>query len=381
MDIALNKMQLDISKEVRRFLEKECPIEYAREMYDNERGYREDIWAKMVEMDWMAIRIPEPFGGMGMEQMDMNMVLEEMGRMVLPGPFFSTVMLAAEAVMEAGSPEQKDRILPGIAGGEQRGTLALHEPDGGGDPCYIRMAGREEGDGFILDGTKLFVPDAHVADFLVCAARTADGDDPAHGITLFLVNCDAEGVSVSLLPTMDGTRKLCAVDFRGVYVSGDGMLGAPHRGSDALRRVLQRAQVGLCAESLGGAQRAMEMAVEYAKIRVQFDQPIGAFQAIKHQCADMYLGVESSRSILYWAAWAQDHGDPEEASLAASIAKVYCHETYTKVAGRALQMLGATGFTWENDIHLYLKRAKANEVALGDPVYHREQVVRLIIGN
>jgi alkylation response protein AidB-like acyl-CoA dehydrogenase len=240
------------------------------------------------------------------------------------------------------------------------------------------MEGREEGDGFILNGTKLFVPDAHVADFLVCAARTADGKEPAHGITLFLVDCDAEGVSVSLLPTMDGTRKLCAVDFRGVYVSGDGILGAPHRGWDALHRVLQRAQVGLCAESLGGAQRAMEMAVDYAKIRVQFDQPIGAFQSIKHQCADMYLGVESSRSILYWASWAQDHGDPKEAALAASIAKVYCHETYTKVAGRALQVLGATGFTWENDIHLYLKRAKANEVALGDPVYHREQVVRFI---
>jgi len=381
MDIALNKMQMDISKEVRRFLEKECPIEYAREMYDNERGFRDDIWAKMVEMDWLGIRIPEPWGGMGMDQLDINIVLEEMGRTVLPGPFFSTVMLGAESVLEAGSPEQKEHILPGIAGGEKRGTLALHEPDGGADPGYIRMAGREEGDGFILKGTKLFVPDAHVADFLVCAARTAEGQGPGYGITLFLVDRDAEGVSVSLLPTMDGTRKLCAVDFRDVHVSGDRVLGIPHGGWGPLHRVLQRAQVGLCAESLGGAQRAMEMAVEYAKIRVQYDLPIGAFQVVKHQCADMYLGVESSRSILYWASWAQDHGDPKEAALAASIAKVYCHETYTKVAGRTLQLFGATGFTWENDIHLYLKRAKANEVALGDPVYHRERVVRLITGD
>jgi len=378
MDITLDKVQMDIAKEARRFLDKECPTDYAREMYDDERGFTDDIWTKMVDMDWMRVRIPEPYGGMGMDQIDLTVVLEEMGRAVLPGPFFSTVLLAAEAIMEAGSDSQKERYLSGIAAGEIRGTLALHEPDGGADLGFIQMEARADGDGFVLEGTKLSVPDAHVADFLVCAARTKAGNDPARGITLFLVDLSTDGVSVSLLPTMDGTRKLCAVDFKGVRVSPEAVLGEPHKGWEPLRRVLQRAQVGLCAESVGSAQRAMEIATEYAKIRVQFDQPIGAFQAIKHRCAQMYVEVESSRSISYWAAWAQDYGDPKEAALAASVAKAYCSEAFTHVSTGVIQVLGGTGFAWENDAHLYLKRAKANEQALGDPNYHREQVVQLL---
>jgi alkylation response protein AidB-like acyl-CoA dehydrogenase len=380
MDIRLNNVQIDIAKEARRFLDKECPTDYARDMFEDERGFTDDIWAKMTEMDWLRVRIPESYGGMGMDQMDLSMVLEEMGRALLPGPFFSTVLLAAEAIMEAGTDSQKERYLPGIAGGDLRGTLALHEPDGGADLGYIKMKASADGDGFVLNGTKLFVPDAHVADFVVCTARTAAGDDLAYGITLFLVDLSADGVSVSLLPTMDGTRKLCAVQFKDVRVSSQGLIGELHRGWAPLSRALQRAQVGLCAECVGGAQRAMEIAAEYAKIRIQFDQPIGAFQAIKHRCAQMYVEVESSRSILYWAAWAQDYGSPEEAALAASVAKAYCSEAYTHVASGAIQVLGGTGFSWENDIHLFLKRAKANEQALGDPVYHRERVFQLVAG-
>jgi alkylation response protein AidB-like acyl-CoA dehydrogenase len=378
MDVSLSKVQLDIAKEARRFLDKECPTDYVRDMYEDERGFTDEIWGKMIEMDWMRVRIPETYGGIGMDQMDLTMVLEEMGRAVLPGPFFSTVLLAAEAIMEAGNESQKERYLPGIAAGEIRGTLALHEPDGGADLGYIQMEARADGDGFVLDGTKISVPDAHVADFLVCAARTEPGNDLTRGITLFLVDLSADGVSVSLLPTMDGTRKLCAVDFKAVQVSPEAILGEPHKGWKHLSRVLQRAQVGLCAECVGGAQRAMEIATEYAKIRVQFDQPIGAFQAIKHRCAQMYVEVESSRSILYWAAWAQDHGDPKEAAMAASVAKAYCSEAYTHVSTAGIQILGGTGFAWENEMQLYLKRAKANEQALGDPIYHREQVITLL---
>ena len=378
MDVSLNKVQIDIAKEARRFLDKECPTDYARDMFEDERGFTDEIWSKMTEMDWMRVRIPEPYGGMGMDLIDLTMVLEEMGRAVVPGPFFSTVLLAAEAVMEAGSDSQKERYLSRIGTGEIRGTLALHEPDGGADLGYIQMEARADGDGFVLDGTKLFVPDAHVADFLACAARTEAGNDPAQGITLFLVDLSADGVSVSLLPTMDSTRKLCTVEFKEVWVSPEGVLGELHKGWTPLSRVLQRAQVGLCAECVGGAQRAMEIATEYAKIRIQFDQPIGAFQAIKHRCAQMYVEVESSRSILYWAAWAQDHGDYKEAALAAAVAKAYCSEAFTHVSTGAIQVLGGTGFAWENDIHLYLKRAKANEVALGDPTYHREKVAQLL---
>jgi alkylation response protein AidB-like acyl-CoA dehydrogenase len=380
MDISLSNMQIDIAREARRFLDKECPTDYAREMFEDERGFTEEIWAKMIEMDWMKVRIPEPYGGAGMDQMDLTMVLEEMGRAVLPGPFFSTVLLGAEAIMAAGNDSQKKRYLPGIAAGEIRATLALHEPDGGGDLGYIQMEARADGDGFVLNGTKISVPDAHAADFLICAARTEPGNDPAQGITLFLVDLSGDRASVSLLPTMDGTRKLCAVDFKGVRVGPEGVLGKLHQGWDPLSRVLERAQVGLCAECVGGAQRAMEIAVQYAKIRIQFDQPIGAFQAIKHRCAQMYVEVERSRSILYWAAWAQDYGDPQEAALAASVAKAYCSEAFTRIATGGIQVLGGTGFAWENDMHLYLKRAKAIEQALGDPIYHRERVVQLLAG-
>jgi len=380
MDIKLSEDQTEIARQARRFCENETPMDYVRTMFSEERGFTDEIWSKMAEMGWTAMRVPEAHGGLGMELMDMAVILEEMGRAVVPGPFFSTVLLAAEVIMEAGSDSQKERYLPGIAGGETRGTLALCEPDSGADPEYIQMEARPDGEGFVLNGTKIAVSDAHVADVLVLVARTKAGNDPEDGLTLFAVNPRAEGVSVSPLPTMDGTRKLFAVEFKGLRVGQDGMLGERHRGWKPLRRALQRAQVGLCAECVGGAQKAMEIATEYAKIRIQFDQPIGSFQSIKHRCAQMYVEVESARSLLYWAAWAQDHGDDKEAALAASVAKAYCSEVNRNVTSSALQVLGGTGFSWEHDIHLYLKRAKGNEVALGDPIYHRERVMRILEG-
>lgn len=381
MDISLNKTQRDIAKEARRFLKKECPMEFVKEMCEDERGFTEDIWKKMTDMDWMAMRIPESYGGMGMDLMDLNMVLEEMGRAVFPGPFFSTILLAAEAIMDSGSDAQKDRYLPGIADGILRGTLAVNEPDGGADTGYIQMAARAEGDDFVLTGTKISVPDAHVADVLVCAARTESGNDPNKGITLFLVDPSEPGVSVSLLPTMDGTRKLCVVEFKGVRLGKESILGKSHRGWGTLKQVLQRAQIGLSAECVGGAERVMEIATDYAKIRIQFNQPIGTFQAVKHRCAQMYLEAESARSLLYWGAWAQDHGDEKEAAIAASATKSYCSETFTHNASSAIQILGGTGFTLESEVHFYLKRAKGNEIAFGDPAFHREQVMGLLQTN
>jgi alkylation response protein AidB-like acyl-CoA dehydrogenase len=378
MDITLSKEQQDIAKEARRFLTKECPFDYVREMYENDQGYTDDIWKKMVEMDWMAMRIPEAYGGLGMDQIDLTMVLEETGRAVLPGPFFSTVMLAAEAIIEAGTEQQKDKYLSAIADGNLKGTLALYEPDSGADLDYIQMPAGPEGQDFILNGTKLSVPDAHVADVIICAARSSEGDDPAHGITLFLVDSSTDGVTVTTLPTMDGSRKLNAVEFINVRLGPESILGEPHQGGVPLQRVLQRAQVGLSAECVGGAQRAMEIANDYAKVRIQYDQPIGAFQAIKHRCAQMFVEAESSRSLIYWAAWTQDHGDEKEAAIAASAAKSYCSETFTHNAAGGIQVLGGTGFTMENEMHLFLKRAKANEMALGDPVYHRERIIRLL---
>ncbi|MBW1815844.1 MAG: acyl-CoA/acyl-ACP dehydrogenase [Deltaproteobacteria bacterium] len=378
MDIKLNEDQIEIARQARRFCENESPMDYVRAMFEDDRGFTDEFWAKQAELGWMAMCVPEAYGGLDMTLMDLAVVLEEMGRAMVPGPFFSTVLLAAEAIAAAGNDSQKDTYLSAMAMGEMKGTLALHEPDSGADPGYIQMTAVADGDGFVLEGTKIPVPDAHVADIIVCAARTEAGDDPEKGITLFLVDPKADGVSVTPLPVMDGTRKLCAVEFTGVRVGPDHVLGEVNNGWTPLSRVLRRAQVALCAESLGGAQKAMEIATEYAKERVQFDQPIGAYQAVKHRCAQIYVEAESARSLLYWAAWAQDSEDDQAAVLAASVAKAYCSEVYRNATASAIQVLGGTGFSWEHDIHLYLKRAKANEVMLGDPVYHREQVARLI---
>ncbi len=380
MDIKLSEDQLEIAKHARRFCENESSIEYVRSMFEDERGFTDEVWGKMADMGWMGMRLPEDYGGLGLGLMDLAVVLEEMGRGVAPGPFFSTVLLAGETLMQAAGEEQKSGYLPGIASGEIKGTLALHEPDSGADPGYIQMEAAEDRGGYLLNGTKIAVPDAHVADFLICAARTRKGRRPDRGVTLFLLDARTPGLTIHLLPTMDGTRKLCAVEFQQVRLGPDAIVGEVHKGWKPLLRALQVAQVGLCAECVGGAQRTMEIATEYARVRIQFDQPIGAFQAVKHRCAQMYVEAESARSVLYWAAWAQDHGSPGEAAMAASVAKVYCSEAYRNCATSAIQVLGGTGFSWEHDIHFYLKRAKANETALGDATYHREQVVRLLEG-
>ncbi len=378
MDITLSKAQQDISKEARRFLKKECSPDFVQEMFEDDKGYTDDLWSKIVELDWPAMCIPEQYGGMGLDLLDLIMVLEETGRALMPGPFFSTILLGAETIIAAGNDSQKETYLPKIANGEIKGTLALYEPDSGADPGYIQMEAKSDGNGFILNGTKILVPDAHVSDFIICVARTQPGDDAEQGVTLFLVDPKSDGITVSLLPTMDATRKYCGVEFKNVPVSTDNVLGEPNQGWGPLCRAMQRVQVAISAESIGGAQWAMEAATDYAKIRIQFGQPIGAYQAIKHRCAQMFVDVESSRSLLYYAAWAQDNEEPTAAAIAASAAKTYCTETFNNVSCGTIQVLGGTGFVWENEIHYYLKRAKANEVALGDPDYHRERILKLL---
>jgi alkylation response protein AidB-like acyl-CoA dehydrogenase len=378
MDITLSKAQQDMSKEARRFLKKECPKEFIEQMFEDPKGYTDDLWSKLTELDWPAMIIPEKYNGMGMDLFDLVMVLEETGRSLLPGPFFSTVVLAAQTIMAAGNDAQKQAWLPKIAEGKVKGTLALYEPDSGSDPEYIQMQAAADGAGYILNGTKMLVSDAHVSDFMICAARTSSGNDPNSGITLFIVDTKASGVTVTLLPTMDSTRKYCAVEFKNVKIDAAGVLGEKDKGWAPLFAAIQRANVAVCAESIGGAQWAMEAATEYAKMRIQFDQPIGAFQAIKHRCAQMFADVESSRSLMYYAAWAQDNEDPTTAAIAASAAKAFCTEAYNNVVCGAVQVMGGAGFIWENEVHYYLKRAKANQVILGDPDYHREKLLRLM---
>ena len=377
MDFGFSEEQEMLRQSARDFLTKESPMTYVRRMMEDDRGFSDDQWQKMAELGWMGLILPEQYGGSGLDFVDMIVVLEEMGRVVLPGPFFSTVILGGVALVEGGSDAQKKDLLPKLAAGKLRVTLAQLEPNARWDADGIQLEAKKDGGGWKLSGTKLFVPDAHTADVLIVAARTSPGSKGAEAISLFLVDAKAPGVTTTLLKTMDQTRKLCEVGFKDVAVGADRMLGAAGQGWKLLDRIIDRGKVGLCAEMCGGAQRVLEMSVEYAKVREQFGKPIGSFQAIQHKCANMLVEVESSKSATYYAAWAVANDVPE-APLAAAMAKAYTSDAYRHTAGEGIQIHGGIGFTWEHDMHIYFKRAKSSEVTFGDATWNRELVAQLI---
>jgi alkylation response protein AidB-like acyl-CoA dehydrogenase len=376
MDFGFSEEQELLRNTARDFLAKECPMTFVRQMMEDERGFTDAFWRKVAEQGWTGLLVPEQFEGAGLTFVDMVVVLEEMGRAVVPGPFFSTAILGAVALAEGGSDAQKQAYLPKLARGELRVALAQLEPSGRWDADGIQLEAKANG-GATLEGTKLFVPDAHTADLLVVAGR-APGSKGSEGISLFLVDPKAKGVGITVLKTMDQTRKLCEVTLDGVAVPGDAVLGTPGGGWRLLERIVDRGKVGLCAEMCGGAQRVLDMSVEYAKVREQFGKPIGSFQAIQHKCANMLVEVESSKSITYYAAWAVANDVPE-APLAAAMAKAYCSDAYRHTAGEGIQIHGGIGFTWEHDMHIYFKRAKSSEVTFGDATWNRELVAQQIL--
>jgi len=376
MDFGFSEEQELLRSTTRDFLSKECPMTYVRQMMDDERGYTDAFWAKMAEQGWMGLLVPEAHGGSGLTFIDLVVVLEEMGRVVLPGPFFATAVLGGTALLEGGSDAQKKEYLPKLAAGDLRVTLAQLEPSGRWDADGIELEAKKDGAGYRLTGTKLFVPDAHTADVLIVVGR-APGSKGSEGLTLFLVDAKAKGVTTTLLKTMDQTRKLCEVELAGVTVGAERVLGAPGAGWKLLDRIVDRGKVGLCAEMCGGAQKVLDMSVDYAKVREQFGKPIGSFQAIQHKCANMLVEVESSKSVTYYAAWAVANDVPE-APLSAAMAKAYCSDAYRHSAGEGIQIHGGIGFTWEHDMHLYFKRAKSSEVTFGDATWNRELVAQLI---
>jgi alkylation response protein AidB-like acyl-CoA dehydrogenase len=375
MDFGFSEEQEMLRSSARDFLAKEAPMTYVRKMMEDEVGFTGDLWKKMADLGWMGLILPEQYGGSGLDFVDLIVVLEEMGRVVLPGPFFSTVVLGGVALLEGGS-ELKQALLPKIASGDLKVTLAQLEPSGRWDADGIQLAAKADGGGFVLTGTKLFVPDAHVADEMVVAARTP-GSKGRDGISLFLVDARAAGITTTQLKTMDQTRKLAEVVLKDVRVPADRVLGKVGGGWALLDRIVDRGKVGLCAEMCGGAQRVLEMSVDYAKVREQFGKPIGSFQAIQHKCANMLVEVESSKSVTYYAAWAVAN-DVAEAPLAAAMAKAYCSDAYRHVSGEGIQIHGGIGFTWEHDMHIYFKRAKSSEVTFGDATWNRELVAQHI---
>jgi len=376
MDFGFSEEQEMLRSSARDFLTKETPMTFVRKMMDDERGMTDGLWKQMAELGWIGLVLPEQYGGSGLTFVDLVVVLEEMGRVVLPGPFFSTVVLGGTAIADLGTDAQKQQWLPKIASGDAKVTLASLEPSGRWDADGIQLEAKASGGDVVLTGTKLFVPDALGADLFVVAGR-APGSRGADGVSLYLVDAKAAGVKITPLKTMDQTRKLSEVVFDGVKVPAASVLGTAGQGWAALERIADRGKVGLCAEMCGGASRVLDMSVEYAKVREQFGKPIGSFQAIQHKCANMLVEVESSKSVTYYAAWAVAN-DVAEAPLAAAMAKAYCSDAYRHVAGEGIQIHGGIGFTWEHDMHLYFKRAKSSEVTFGDATWNRELVAQHI---
>jgi alkylation response protein AidB-like acyl-CoA dehydrogenase len=377
MDFGFSEEQELLRRSARDFLTKECPMSVVRQLMADESGHSPALWRDMAALGWQGLIVPEQYGGAGLDFVDLVVVLEEMGRAVLPGPFLSTAVYASVALLEAGSEAQKSRYLPAIADGSSIATVALLEPSGRWDAEGIAATATPEKGGYCLDGTKLFVPDGHIADLLIVAARSI-GSSFSEGVSLFCVDASLPGIRRQALKTMDQTRKLAEVVLSGVQVPADALLGAEGGGWRTIERLADRGKVALCAESCGGAQRVLEMSVDYAKVREQFGKPIGSFQAIQHKCANMMVQVESSKSATYYAAWAVAN-DVAEAPLAAAMAKAYCSDAYRVVAGEGIQIHGGIGFTWEHDMHIYFKRAKSSEVTFGDATWNREIVAQHVL--
>jgi alkylation response protein AidB-like acyl-CoA dehydrogenase len=374
MDFAFSEEQEMLRRSAREFLAKECGPKVVRRLMESEDGYDAALWKKIADLGWTALGLPEEYGGVG-TFLDLVVVLEEAGRALLPGPFFSTMGLAVPALIEAGTEAQKKEVLSAIASGSARATLAFTEPSGRWDADSVRLSASQSGGGWKLDGVKLFVPDAAPADHMVVVARTrGEGEE---GITLFLVSGRPKGMTVKPLETLDLTRRWSEVRFDGVELGADSVMGAPDKAWPALKRALEWAAAAICAEMVGGVQKVLETSTEYAKTRHQFGKPIGIYQAVSHKIADMLVMSESGRSATYYAAWTVDADAPDRA-LASSMAKAYVSDAYRKVAGDGIQVHGGIGFTWEHDMHLYFKRAKSSEVTLGDATYHRELVAQAL---
>ncbi len=369
MNFAFTEEQDELRKTVRAFLEAKSPESAVREQMETENGFDPAVWAQMGEqMGLQGLHIPEEYGGSGYTFVELGIVLEEMGRALLCAPFFSSVVLAANVLLHSGDDAAKKSYLPGIASGETIATVAFTEPSGKWDEAGITMQATPAADGYTLSGTKMFVIDGHTAHTIIVAARTGKG------VSLFAVDGAAAGLTRTALSTMDQTRKQARLEFSDTPAT---LIGVDGEGWTVLSTVLDLAAIGLAAEQVGGAQKVLEMAVEYAKVRVQFGRPIGSFQAIKHKCADMLLEVESAKSAAYYGMWCAAEMNDELPSVA-SLAKAYCSEAYFHATAENIQIHGGIGFTWEHPAHLYFKRAKSSELLFGDPTYHRELLAQRI---
>jgi len=375
MDLGLTEIQQMLRSSAREFLSQECPLTLVREMERDPRGYTDELWRQMVGLGWTGLVFPEQYGGAGGGFIDLAVLLEEMGRSLLPGPFFSTVVLGGLTVLDAGTEAQKQDIIPQVCNGQLRMTLALTEPSATYEAWGVETTATPEGDAYRLNGTKLFVLDAQVADLLLVATRTSSSPDPSQGITLFLVPGDSPGLSVNQLNSI-GSDRQCEVVLNDVRVPASSVLGPVDQGWPVIQRAIQRAVAGKCVEMLGGAEAVLDMTVEYVKQRTQFGRPVGGFQAVQHHCANMATDVEGSRHVAYQAAWRVSEGLPADREVA--MAKAWLNGAYQRVCATAHQCHGAIGFTKEHNLQLYTRRAKVQELNYGGVNFHQELALQHI---
>jgi alkylation response protein AidB-like acyl-CoA dehydrogenase len=366
MNFSFSEDQTLLRNSVRAALDEQCKPAHVRAMMEDDRGYGEALWGEMAKLGWLGLPFAEEQGGAGLGLVELALVLEEMGRAAYPGPYFASVVLAGLGLQAGGSAAQQEKWLPAIASGQARGTAALLEDSLDWDPAATTATATRTGAGWSITGVKRFVPWAHVADVALVPARAPEG------VSLFLVDPRAAGVTLTPMVGIDLATRWSEMSLDGAAAE---LMGPAGGAGPVLEGLLRRAAVGASAEMLGAARRCLDMSVGYAKVREQFGQLIGSFQAIRHRCAEMLLEVEKAHAAVYYAAWALSAG-AEDAAMAASVCKSFVSEAARQVCGDAIQVHGGIGFTWEYDLHLYFKRAKALEPLYGDAAYHRELLIR-----
>ena len=375
MDLGLSEEQEMLKRTARELLEQQCPKSLVRDMEEDEKGYSPELWKQFADSGFLGLPFPEQYGGTGFSFVDLAILLEEFGRALVPGPYLYNVALSGMAINDAGTEEQKQEHLPKIASGESIFTFAFTEPSGRWDAEGVALTATADGDDFILNGVKLFIPDAHISDHMLVVARTSESDDPKEGITVFIVDSKNEGISTEVLKTI-ASDKQCEVNLDNIRVSRSNVLGDVDQGWSIVEQALRRGAVAKCAEMVGNSEQVLEMTVEYAKNRVQFGRPIGSFQAVQHHCANMATDVDGSRFITYQAAWKLSEGLPCDKEI--SMAKAWVSEACRRVDGLGHQVHGGIGFTKEHDMQLFFRRAKQAELFFGDADFHREKVAQEI---
>jgi len=368
MDLSFTEEQEILRKSAANFLVTKLPKKMIAEIEKSDAGYSAEIWKEMAELGWMGLPFPEEYGGAAMTFVDMAVLLEEMGKACLPAPYLSTVILGGFSILDFGTDEQKDGLLKDIASGKLILTLGLSEPDSSYSIASTRMKAVPDGDAWTIDGTKLFVPFANTADYILCVARTNEIGDTRDGLTIFLVDAKEPAVNIETLDTI--ADRLCEVTFNKVKVNKGNVLGKVNHGWEILKKVINRAEVALCCQMAGMAQQVLDMTVDYAKERKQFDRPIGSFQIIQHYCADMFVDVEGIKLSSYHAAWKLSEGLDCDEEVAT--AKTWAIQAADRIVNLAHQVFGAIGVTMDYDLHYYTRRLKASELSFGNVNFYRE---------